>query len=123
MVFSVKGGKLSPVHVRELRGVIARENAAMGALLTLHKPRSAMVVEAANAGFHESHWGRHPRIQLLTAQEVLDGRGLDYPGANVSGVKKARHAPPRHEQMSFPGLASARSPSSPPPSAAKRNKR
>jgi DNA modification methylase len=100
VVISVKSGKLQPAHVRELRGVVSREGAAIGTLLTLHEPTHAMATEAAKAGFYESHWGRHPRIQILTAEQVLDERGIDYPGANVTAVKKARHAPPRHERLS-----------------------
>ena len=111
-IISVKGGKLQPAHVRELRGVLSREGAAVGVLLTLHKPTPAMLKEAARAGFHESHWGRHPRIQILTAQDVLEGRALDLPGSNLASVKKARRAPPPTEQMSIPGLASTRPPAS-----------
>ncbi len=120
IIISVESGKLSPAHVRELRGVVSRESAAMGVLLTLHEPTQAMVVEAAKAGFYESHLGRHPRIQILTAEQVLDRRGIDYPGSSPVAMKKARRAPPRHEQMSIPGLASGR-PSSSPPVATKRN--
>jgi len=122
IMISVKGGGLSPVNVRELRGVMSREGAAMGVLLTLQNPTQAMLVEAAKAGFYESPWGQHPRIQIITAEQVLDGRGIDYPGANLSAVKKARRAPPRNEQMAIPGLASGRPPSSP-PAAVKRGKR
>ena len=35
--------------------------------------------EAASAGFYESPWGRHPRIQLLTVGELLAGKRIDYP--------------------------------------------
>ena len=40
--------------------------------------------EAASAGFYDSPWGRHPRLQMLTVGQLLDGRGIDYP--NVSGA-------------------------------------
>jgi hypothetical protein len=123
VVISVKSGRLSPAHVRELRGVVTRENAAMGVLLTLQDPTSAMSTEAAKAGFYESHRGSHPRIQILTADEILKGRAIDYPGGDVAAVKKARRAPPRNEQMSIPGLASGRPPSSPPAAAIRRRKR
>jgi site-specific DNA-methyltransferase (adenine-specific) len=107
IVISVKSGKLQPAHVRELRGVVSREEAAMGVLLTLQQPTQAMSAEAAKAGFYESHWGRHPRIQILTAEQVLGGHGIDYPGASLIAIKRARRAPPRDEQMSIPGLAYA----------------
>ena len=35
--------------------------------------------EAASAGFYESPWGKHPRLQILTVAELLDGRKIDCP--------------------------------------------
>jgi hypothetical protein len=52
-----------------------------------------MRAEAAEAGFYESAWGKHPRIQLLTIRELLDGKGIDYPhitGSNVTHRRAAR---------------------------------
>jgi site-specific DNA-methyltransferase (adenine-specific) len=94
VVISVKGGNLQAAHVRELVGVVNRENAAIGVLLTMHKPTRAMQVEATKAGFFESHLGRHPKIQMLTAEQVLDGRWIDVPGARLEGLKRTRRAPP-----------------------------
>jgi hypothetical protein len=56
-----------------------------------------MRAEAASAGFYESPWGKHPRLQMLTVAELLDGRGIDYPrtaGVNQTFKKapKARKA-------------------------------
>jgi site-specific DNA-methyltransferase (adenine-specific) len=104
VVISVKGGNVQPAHVRELVGVVHREGAAIGVLLTLRKPTQAMVTEAARAGFFESQKGRHPRIQVLTAEHVLSGHGIDMPGASFASLRKTRIAPPPHEQMFFPGI-------------------
>ncbi len=41
-------------HVRDLKGVIEREEAAIGALITLREPTKPMVTEAAATGFYES---------------------------------------------------------------------
>lgn len=107
VVISVKSGKVQPAHVRELRGVMDRENAEMGAFLSLQTPTDAMLKEAARAGFYESHFGRHPRLQILTVEDIFAGRGLDYPGARA-GVKRAVRARPPNEQLALPGLASRR---------------
>jgi hypothetical protein len=32
-----------------------------------------MEAEAAAAGFYESPWGTHPRLQILTIAELLEG--------------------------------------------------
>src|SRR5205823_3517722 len=54
IVISVKSGNTGVSHVRDLRGVLEREQAAMGVLLTLQDPTSAMKSEAASAGFYDS---------------------------------------------------------------------
>lgn len=122
IVISVKSGKTGPAHVRELLGVMSREGAAMGVFLTLQEPTPAMLTEAAKAGFYESHWGRHPRIQIVTAAQVLDNHTIDYPGSNVTVTKKAKRAPPRNEQLLIPGVAATR-PLAPAPSAAQGGRR
>jgi len=81
VIFSVKAGKTSSPHVRDLRGVIDREGAAIGVLLTMQKPTRPMMKEAASAGFYESPgWDRkHPRLQILTVEELLNGKTIDMP--------------------------------------------
>ena len=79
IVLSVKAGKLHATYVRDLRGVVERETAALGVLLTLHAPTKAMRTEAASAGFYTSPWGQHPRVQILTVGELLAGKKLDAP--------------------------------------------
>lgn len=48
IVLSVKAGHVKPEFVRELRGVVEREEAAIGVLLTLHPPTLAMRKEQTN---------------------------------------------------------------------------
>jgi len=87
VIFSVKAGKLHANHVRDLVGVVTREKAAIGVLLSFEDPTKPMRREAASAGFCESPWGNHPRIQLLTVGELLAGGRVDYPrteGTNVT---------------------------------------
>ena len=79
IVISVKAGKLHAPYVRDLRGVVEREQAALGVLLTLNAPTKAMRTEAASAGFYASPWGQHPRVQILTVGELLAGKKLDAP--------------------------------------------
>jgi len=75
----VKAGELEVPHLRDLRGVIEREGAEIGALLTMKSPTKPMRTEAAKAGFYTSPWGKHPRLQILTIKELLAGKGLDCP--------------------------------------------
>ncbi|KPJ52279.1 hypothetical protein AMJ39_08240 [candidate division TA06 bacterium DG_24] len=93
IIISVKSGeRISVRDVRELRGVIDRENAEIGVLITFGESTRNMRREAATAGFYESPWGKHPRIQILTVKELLEGKRIDCPqtsGANIT-FKKAR---------------------------------
>jgi site-specific DNA-methyltransferase (adenine-specific) len=87
VIFSVKAGEnILPAHVSELRGVIERERAVMGVLITMRAPSRNMRLEAATAGFYHSPWGRHPRLQILTVEQLLAGEGVDYPPARQASV-------------------------------------
>lgn len=76
IIVSVKGGEnLTPAMVNELNGVVQRENAEMGVLVTLAEPTRGMVAAAAGAGFVEkSAHGRLPRVQIVTVGDLIDGR-------------------------------------------------
>lgn len=91
IILSVKAGKLHAPYVRDLRGVIEREKAAIGVLLAIEEPTKPMRVEAASAGFYDSPWGtKHPRIQILTIGELLAGNGIDAPPSrDFRTIKKA----------------------------------
>ena len=81
-------------YVRDLRGVVEREQAALGVLLTPNAPTKAMRTEAASAGFYASPWDQHPRVQILTVGEILAGKRLDAPppGQTSLTYKRARKA-------------------------------
>ena len=93
IIFSVKAGNVSVSHVRDLRGVIEREEAEIGVLISMKVPTKPMRREAASSGFYDSPWGtKHPRIQLFTIEELLAGARVDYPPtqANVTFKKAPR---------------------------------
>lgn len=73
-IVSVKSGGVGVTMIRELKSVIEREKSPMGLFLTLAPPTDPMKVEATAAGFYETLWGKHPRIQILTIAELLDGK-------------------------------------------------
>ena len=94
IILSVKAGKLHAPYVRDLRGVVEREKAAIGVLITMEEPTKPMRVEAASAGFYESPWQtKHPKIQILTVGELLDGKAIDAPPSkDIRTFKKAPRA-------------------------------
>jgi site-specific DNA-methyltransferase (adenine-specific) len=118
IVLSVKAGKLVPNYLRDLRGVIDREGAQIGVLLSFDEPTSGMRSEAASAGFYDSPWGtRHPRLQMLTVSQLLAGQGIDYPavtGANVTFRRAARARPaPGVQTAMFAGTTPVDAPAPP----------
>ena len=96
IIFSVKAGHTIPNHVRDLRGVVEREKAAIGVLIAMEEPSKQMRAEAAQAGFYRSPFrnGDHPRLQILTVAELLEGKRIDYPARGQTNVtfKKAPKA-------------------------------
>lgn len=93
IVLSVKAGHTNVAHVRDLRGVLEREKAEIGVLISLQEPTQPMRTEAAGAGFYKSPWGQqYPRLQILTISELLDDKRIDYPPPTQTNVtfKKAR---------------------------------
>ena len=100
VILSVKGGHTNVTHVRDLRGVIDREKAQIGVLLTLEDSTQPMRTEATSAGFYDSPWGKHPRLQVLTIAELLSGKRIDMPplGQVNQTFKRAQRAQESHEQ-------------------------
>jgi len=80
MVISVKGGKLTPAFVRELRGVLEREpNSEMAGFICLQEPTKGMISEAASAGTYTYLGKEYHRLQIRTIQDLLDGKAFDTP--------------------------------------------
>lgn len=94
IIFSVKAGHLVPAYVRDLEAVVNREKAELEVLLSVDEATAGMRAEAADFGFYNSLWGTsHPRMQLVTVEQLLQGKTLDYPaiaGANVTYRRAAR---------------------------------
>ena len=91
-------------HVRDLRGVVEREKAAIGVLISMEEPSKPMQTEAATAGLYESKtWGKkYPKIQLLTVAELLAGKKIEMPPirqVSQTFKKAERHRPKEGEQL------------------------
>ena len=89
IIISVKAGKPTVSYLRDLRGVVDREKAAIGVLITMQDPTRAMVKEGATGTFYSSPFGQHPGLQLLTIQQLMDGTQIDYPHQADATIKKA----------------------------------
>ena len=80
-IVQVKSGRVSSPDIRDLRGTVEREKAALGLFITLEEPTRAMTREAVSAGFYFSDvWQRnYPKIQIRTVGEMLADKGFDLP--------------------------------------------
>lgn len=93
MVLSVKGGTIRPTDVRDLRGVLEREeNAEIAGFLSLHEPTKAMRSEAAEAGCYEYEGVKYDRIQFLTVKQILEEKRLFHTPTRI-GVRVATGQP------------------------------
>ena len=80
-IVQVKSGKVSSPLIRDLKGTVEREKAALGLFITLEEPTRDMRTEAVSAGFYHSDvWQRDfPKVQIRTVAELLDGRAFELP--------------------------------------------
>jgi hypothetical protein len=108
IIFSVKAGNVTVSQVRDLRGVLEREKAEIGVFLCFEEPTKPMNKEAAEAGFYKSgplDGAAYPRLQILTIQQILDGKQPLYPARRDATFKKApRTRPAPAENLTLPLL-------------------
>jgi DNA modification methylase len=102
IIFSVKAGHVVPSFVDALWGVVEREEAEIWVLISFEKPTTGMRGRAAAAGFYDSPWGKHPRLQLRTVAELLAGNGIDYP--HMTNVTRRRAPRARAPEAASIGL-------------------
>jgi len=82
----VKSGHVKVGDVRDLRGTVEREKAALGILITLRPPSEAMQKEAVAARFYQSTGRKQDylRIQILTISDLLMGERVQMPPTGVT---------------------------------------
>ena len=107
VVIQVKGGRVSSPQVRDLKGVVEREKAALGLFISLDDPTRDMRAEEASGGFYHSElWQRDfPKIQLRTIADLLAGRNFDLPPRQPMYRPAERVRLPEGEQGALEELA------------------
>jgi hypothetical protein len=89
-IVSVKGGEHVGVSmIRDLGHVVDREKAKIGIFITLVDPTDPMKVEAVKAGFYETPYGKFPKLQIYTIQELFAGVKPKLPWIDPTTFKKA----------------------------------
>ena len=93
-IISVKGGGTSVKDIRDLGHVIDREKAEIGIFITLEQPTRPMETETVTKGFYHSPLGKdYPKIQILTIEELINGKKPDIPPW-IAPIQ----APPKHKK-------------------------
>ena len=106
-VVQVKSGRVSSPDIRDLKGVVEREKAALGLFISLEEPTRDMRTEAASGGlFHSDLWQRDfPKIQIRTIAQLLAGQGFDLPPRQPAHQPAPRIRAPQGEQPALEELA------------------
>jgi site-specific DNA-methyltransferase (adenine-specific) len=82
IIVSVKSGEnIGPRDVRDLNGVVDREDAEIGVLITLEEPTAGMKTEAASQGAYHSPYTQkdYPKIQIMTVEDMMNGKEVEMP--------------------------------------------
>ncbi|HEC66029.1 MAG TPA: site-specific DNA-methyltransferase [bacterium] len=96
VIIQVKSGHVGSSLIRDLKGVVEREGSQIGTFITLEESTKPMRTEAVSSGYYKSPLGHnYPKIQILTIQELLEGKRIDYPvrarGTDATFRKAERH--------------------------------
>lgn len=89
-IVQVKSGHVSVPNIRELADVRKTQKSEIGIFITLEEPTKKMKERAVSEGFyHSEDWNKdYPRLQILTIEELLNGKEPQIPHP-VSVYKRA----------------------------------
>ncbi len=77
-----------------------KDGTQIGVLISMEAPTKPMLKDAAEAGFYKPSGleDRYPRLQILTIEELLAGKRVEYPRLLEVTFKKAPKARPAAEK-------------------------
>ena len=100
IIAQVKSGHVNRGMIATLKGDMEREKAEIGVFITLQPPTEPMRQEALSAGIYTpEHFPdqQHPRVQILTIDELLAGATVSHP--RVGAPATFRQAPRRRRSQ------------------------
>jgi len=91
IIIQVKSGHVGVRDIREICNVVDTQRAQIGVFITLEQPTREMKKEAVKVGYYNSvGWGKkYPKVQILTIDELLNGKKIEYPPKTNITFKKA----------------------------------
>jgi site-specific DNA-methyltransferase (adenine-specific) len=81
-IIQVKGGGVKTSDIRDLHGVIVREDAAIGIFATLNEPTKSMMDEANRIGYYRDNKNNQfvLKIQIITSDDIYNNnKRVKYP--------------------------------------------
>ncbi len=105
VLVQVKSGHVNSATIRDLRGVLDREKAEIGVLITLEPPTKEMTKEAITLGSYTSQfWQKsYPRLQILTIEQLLAGATVQMPPETGTFLAAQKVKKAQGEQSTFLG--------------------
>ena len=100
-IVSIKGGGVTDSHVKDLITTVDHEGAQMGLFITLLPPTKPMKARAAAAGFYSAGGRDYEKVQILTIEELFDGKRPALPGLDPSVFKTAKREASAEKQGSL----------------------
>jgi len=98
VIIQVKSGNTNVSDIRDLRGVVKREEAQIGVFITLREPTKPMKTEAVSSGYYKSPLGHnYPKIQILTVKELLEGKRISRP-SEATGIDATFRKAEKHKK-------------------------
>ncbi len=81
VLLRVVPGKTKTSHIRDLRGAMGQEKAALGVLVTMDEPTESLLAEASESGFYEhpATGEQYPRVQVIRAIDLIAGEPVQVP--------------------------------------------
>ncbi len=102
-IVSVKGGdNVNVAMVRDLAHVVDREKAKIEVFITLADSTGPMRTEAVKAGFYETPYGKYPKIQVFTIEDLFAGKQPNIPLVDTASFKKAAREGSGEENLDLP---------------------
>lgn len=103
VLIQVKSGHVNSSMIRDLKGAVQRENAAMGVFVTLENSTKDMRLEADTAGFYHSvgYKKNYPKIQISPIHDLLTNVPINMP-ESIGIWDTQRKIIPQIEQIPLP---------------------
>ncbi|MCE5222745.1 hypothetical protein LLG10_00940, partial [bacterium] len=90
-------------YIMQLYGAIEREKAAMGYFITLYPPTKPMIEECNKIGLYHNRLIEkdYPKIQIITAEELLNGSRITIPVSHKIDVVKSAKLKESDDTLEF----------------------